>query len=310
MCRAILINTAILVFILLQTMNMNRIAMLALILLTPFQTAKSKDKMTEKEVFERFVAAVNAHDATAMAKLIAPIHSFTDAAGNELKGADTVLGLWKSYFAAFAGYNMAVSQTIIEGNNIAAFGTLSGTIESVKWNTPASWKTTIEDGKVAVFQVFADTRILFDALNHAEYPDNSKPRVTSVGGVFFKCADADKTRAWYKDNLGLNVDKYGTTFEWRQVSDPALMGYTQWSPFKSTTKYFEPSTKDFMINYRVVKLEALVENLKKAGVTITDKIESFEYGKFVHIMDCDGNKIELWEPNDEEYGKILNVKSY
>ena len=74
--------------------------------------------------------------------------------------------------------------------------------------------------------------------------------------------------------------------------------------FAETTKYFEPSTKDFMINYRVENLEALVEELKKEGVTITDTIESFDYGKFVHIMDIEGNKIELWQPEDIEYAKI------
>ena len=70
------------------------------------------------------------------------------------------------------------------------------------------------------------------------------------------------------------------------------------APFPETTKYFEPSTKDFMINYRVENLEALVEELKKNGVTIVDNIETYDYGKFVHILDVEGNKIELWEPKD------------
>ncbi|MCL4856475.1 MAG: VOC family protein, partial [Flavobacteriales bacterium] len=77
-----------------------------------------------------------------------------------------------------------------------------------------------------------------------------------------------------------------------------------WSPFKETTKYFEPSTKDFMINYRVADLVGLVEQLKQDGVTICDTIEVVSYGKFVHIMDIEGNKIELWEPNDIEYEKL------
>ena len=59
-----------------------------------------------------------------------------------------------------------------------------------------------------------------------------------------------------------------------------------------------------MINYRVENLEALVEKLRNNGVTITDSIESYDYGKFVHILDVEGNKIELWEPNDIEYEKI------
>ena len=67
---------------------------------------------------------------------------------------------------------------------------------------------------------------------------------------------------------------------------------------EETTKYFAPSTKDFMINYRVENLEALVEQLKSEGVTIVDKIEDSDYGKFVHILDAEGNKIQLWEPKD------------
>lgn len=59
-----------------------------------------------------------------------------------------------------------------------------------------------------------------------------------------------------------------------------------------------------MINYRVGNLTALVEQLKKDGVTIADTIETYDYGKFVHIIDLEGNKIELWEPNDVEYDKM------
>ena len=96
--------------------------------------------------------------------------------------------------------------------------------------------------------------------------------------------------------LGFAFNAYGANFAWLQEDDPAKKGSTQWSPFSENTKYFEPSMKDFMINYRVDNLEALVEELKKEGVTIIDKIESYDYGKFVHILDMEGNKIELWEP--------------
>jgi len=129
-------------------------------------------------------------------------------------------------------------------------------------------------------------------------------RVTGIGGIFFKCKDPKQMREWYKTHLGLNTNQYGTVFEWRQATDSSKKGFSQWSPFKETTKYFEPSTKDFMINYRVENLEALVEELKKEGVTITDTVQTFDYGKFVHIMDMEENKIELWEPNDIEYEKL------
>jgi predicted enzyme related to lactoylglutathione lyase len=125
-------------------------------------------------------------------------------------------------------------------------------------------------------------------------------KVTGIGGIFFKSKDPQKMNEWYKTHLGFNTTPYGTTFEWRQGEDTTNKGLTQWCPFAETTKYFEPSTKDFMINYRVDDLEALVAELKNEGVTIVDKIEASEYGKFVHILDLEGNKVELWEPNEKE----------
>ncbi|RYZ26691.1 MAG: VOC family protein [Chitinophagaceae bacterium] len=129
-------------------------------------------------------------------------------------------------------------------------------------------------------------------------------KVTGIGGIFFKCKDPQKMREWYQTHLGLSTNQYGSVFEWYQGADSTKKGFSQWSPFKQTTKYFAPSTKEFMINYRVADLVALVEELKKNNVTVLDSIESFDYGKFVHIMDIEGNKIELWEPNDIEYEKL------
>ena len=129
-------------------------------------------------------------------------------------------------------------------------------------------------------------------------------KVTGIGGIFFKCKDPGKMKEWYQKNLGLNTNQYGAVFEWYQGADSTRKGFTTWSPFKETTKYFEPSQKDFMINYRVADLEALVNELKKNDVTILDTIETYDYGKFVHILDAEGNKIELWEPNDIEYEKL------
>ena len=129
-------------------------------------------------------------------------------------------------------------------------------------------------------------------------------KVTGIGGIFFKCKDPKQMTAWYQKHLGLNANPYGATFEWYEGANSTKKGQTQWTPFAETTKYFEPSTKDFMINYRVENLVELVEQLKKEGVTIVDKIETFDYGKFVHILDAEGNKIELWEPNDIEFEKL------
>lgn len=126
-------------------------------------------------------------------------------------------------------------------------------------------------------------------------------KVTGVGGVFFKTEDPEAMRDWYHRHLGLVTNDYGSTFEFRQGANPDKKGYLQWSPFKSDTDYFAPSEKEFMINYRVENIESLVEGLREAGVTILDEIEEFEYGKFVHILDPENNKIELWEPVDEVF---------
>lgn len=121
-------------------------------------------------------------------------------------------------------------------------------------------------------------------------------RVTGLGGIFFKTKNPQQTKEWYQKHLGLPINDYGATFEWRDAENPEEKGSTEWSPFKEDTQYFAPSQKDFMINYRVEDIEALVEVLKSEGVTILDEIETYDYGKFVHILDLDGNKIELWQP--------------
>jgi predicted enzyme related to lactoylglutathione lyase len=134
-------------------------------------------------------------------------------------------------------------------------------------------------------------------------------KVTGIGGIFFKCNNPEQLKQWYSSKLGLDTDAYGTNFEWRQGADPAKKGFTQWSPFPMKSNYMEPSTKSFMINYRVDDIEALVASLKQAGVQVLDEIEQFEYGKFVHILDPEGNKIELWEPDDEAYDKIVDGRT-
>lgn len=128
-----------------------------------------------------------------------------------------------------------------------------------------------------------------------------EPKVTGIGGIFFFSDNPTNTKEWYAKNLGLKTNEWGSTFESRNAKNPDEINYLQWSPFKTGSEYFSPSKREFMINYRVQNIEALVEKLKQNGVTICDEIESFDYGKFIHIMDSDGNKIELWEPVDQVF---------
>lgn len=137
-----------------------------------------------------------------------------------------------------------------------------------------------------------------------EEPGKEIPKVTGVGGIFFKCKDPEKMKDWYAGNLGMRTNEYGALFEFRKSDVPDVKGYLQWSPFSEKTTYFSPSEKDFMVNYRVSDLEGLLVQLKKNGVTILDTIESYEYGKFLHILDPEGNKIELWEPVDRVFTRM------
>jgi len=139
--------------------------------------------------------------------------------------------------------------------------------------------------------------------------DQKVGRVTGIGGVFFKSKNAQLLRDWYKVHLGFDTDQWGTNFEWRQGADSSQKGFTQWSPVTNDTTHFEPSKKEFMINYRVQNIEQLLAQLEKQGISILDELQIYDYGKFVHIQDLEGNKIELWEPNDIEYDKIVNGRT-
>ncbi len=127
----------------------------------------------------------------------------------------------------------------------------------------------------------------------------TKPRVTGIDGIFFKAQNPKKVQAWYRKHFGLAIDSAwgGCAFEWRVAKAPKKKGSTVWSVFDAATGYFKPSKRPFMINYRVANWQRVLAELKKEGVWIDPKSgEASEFGKFGWIMDCEGNRIELWEP--------------
>jgi predicted enzyme related to lactoylglutathione lyase len=126
-----------------------------------------------------------------------------------------------------------------------------------------------------------------------------KKRVTGIGGLFFKSENPKASKDWYRKHLGFNTDDYGCTFWWKDNEGNDCS--TQWSPFPKDTEYYEPSKKDFMFNYRVDNLEALLKVLAEEGVTIVGDMETYDYGKFAWILDNENNKIELWEPIDSTF---------
>lgn len=122
-------------------------------------------------------------------------------------------------------------------------------------------------------------------------------KVTGIGGVFFKCDDPKALLAWYREHLGMKPEEFGAVhFRWRDHGAPEREGFTVWGPFQSDTSYFDPSTKSFMINLIVDDLDAVLANLRSAGVEVDDRTEEYEYGRFGWFLDPEGTRIELWEP--------------
>lgn len=118
-------------------------------------------------------------------------------------------------------------------------------------------------------------------------------RVIGIGGIFLRCKDVERSRAWYSKHLGISLESWGAQFNY--IDDPHPEAYSLLSFFKNDASYFEPSTSGFMLNLRVADLDALVEELKKEGVELVGEPVAEEYGKFAWVLDPDGNKIELWE---------------
>jgi catechol 2,3-dioxygenase-like lactoylglutathione lyase family enzyme len=122
-------------------------------------------------------------------------------------------------------------------------------------------------------------------------------RVTGIGGIFIKSADPARLREWYRKHLGIPVEAWGgAAFQWAGAENPAGNGTTVWNVFEAGSNYFDPSPAQFMVNYRVADLRALITALREEGCRVEDKVDESEYGKFGWVFDPDGNKIELWEP--------------
>lgn len=130
--------------------------------------------------------------------------------------------------------------------------------------------------------------------------------VTGIGGIFFKSSDPEKSRAWYQKHLGVMSNEQGASFVWRKFNDPEEYGFTVWHTFNEEDEYFNLSEKDFMVNYRVNNLDALLEYLKAEDVEFVGEIEEYAFGRFAWILDPDGQKVELWEPNDVDYLKMID----
>ncbi len=191
-------------------------------------------------------------------------------------------------------YEKGSFENLFKKNNLApAFEYLIQSEQVLLSPHVAGWT---QESKVKLAQTCVDkiAAHFFDIHTKPQPKDSPLEKVIGIGGVFFKTNNPKKTRLWYQKHLGFAIDTYGSTFWWKDNNQKTAT--TQWSPFTKNTKYFDPSKKDYMFNYRVKNLDQLLIDLEKEGVQIIDKPEVFSYGKFAWILDLDGNKVELWEP--------------
>ena len=120
-------------------------------------------------------------------------------------------------------------------------------------------------------------------------------RVTGIGGIFISAKDPAALRSWYKTHLGVDVQDWGgAAFRWVDDHGKPIAGTTVWSIGDGS--YFSPSQASFMVNYRVADVHGVLDQLRKEGCQVVDKVEESEYGTFGWVMDPEGNKIELWQP--------------
>jgi len=144
------------------------------------------------------------------------------------------------------------------------------------------------------------TNQLYNLTNNTEIISSADttPRITGIGGLFFVSEKPDSLQMWYKEKLGFKTDDYGAVFEFRNAFQKNELNYLRWSVFKKGNHYLKPGKADFMINYRVNNLPDYIKLLQLKGVMFLDSMQTFDYGKFIHLLDADSNKIELWEPVD------------
>ena len=117
--------------------------------------------------------------------------------------------------------------------------------------------------------------------------------VVGIGGVFVRSEDPARLRAWYHDVLGIELESWGGAL--LRYDAPHHPPVAVWTPFPVRNEQFNPSTREFMINFAVDDLDAMLRRLREHGVAVIDRSQD-ENGRFIGILDPDGTKIELWEP--------------
>ena len=122
-------------------------------------------------------------------------------------------------------------------------------------------------------------------------------RITGVGGIFFKSPDPKILAAWYRDVLGFALEEWGGSM--LRYDTPGHPPFVVWSPFAADSSYYQPSVREFMINFAVDDLDEFLAQIEAKGATVLERKEEV-YGRFAWLLDPDGTKIELWQPKKPE----------
>lgn len=281
---------------------------LIILLLLSTQIIKSQNVMSNRTVFDNFVMQINEHNIEGIANYLSDTHVFTDADGNKIEGKENVKAVWEKYFKMFPDYKITIADVMENGSAVfMASGNVEFAIGGI--TIPAAWKAEINNGKIDSWQMFADVTAPSGDINKTTQGSEDENKILGFGGVFFKAKDAKTLCEWYNTHLGTTFGKERyMNFKWRKREDPNAKATTTFGIFSAKSKYFDPSTKEFMFNFRVKNLKGMIEKLKSEGVTVVGDIQEFDYGSFGWILDPEGNKIELWEPNDSVLEKYEDSK--
>lgn len=279
------------------------LVILFILVSSPF--LKSQNIMSNQTVFENFVLQINDHNVDGIYILMSDDHTFIDALGNKTQGRDKAKNQWEIIFDVFPNYKIIINNVMENATVFLADGNVEATLKKIKndqnndhYKLPAAWKAEIENGKIKSWQIFSDTQVPSSLMNSIMVNDDDK--VTGFGGVFVKSKDPKALGEWYNKHLGTSFGKESyMMFEWSERGNANSKASTTFGIFGEKSKYFDPSTKEMMLNFRVKDLHKLLDKLKAEGVTLVGTPEDYDYGKFGWIMDIDGNKIELWEPIDK-----------
>ena len=132
------------------------------------------------------------------------------------------------------------------------------------------------------------------AQSNAPAADMPVQRVLGIGGFFFRAQDPKMLAEWYRANLGINLTPTSYDVQpWTQEAGPTVFG-----PFRATTEYFGNAEKQWMLNFRVADLDAMMAQLQANGIEVEMEGDEFPNGRFARLVDPEGNPIQLWEPKE------------